>query len=55
MIRSFRHKGGKKFYETGSTVGIQPHHRDRLRILLTALDAAVAPSDMRAPGWSFIH
>lgn len=51
MIRSFRHKGVKKFYETGSTVGVQPHHRTRLRILLTALDAAVLPSDMAAPGW----
>lgn len=51
MIRSFRHKGVKKFYETGSTAGVQPHHRTRLRILLTALDAAVVPSDMAAPGW----
>jgi len=51
MIRSFRHKGVRKFYETGSTAGIQVHHRARLRILLTVLDAAVAPSDMGAPGW----
>jgi proteic killer suppression protein len=41
----------KKFYETGSTAGVQPHHRTRLRILLTTLDAAAAPSDMAAPGW----
>jgi len=51
MIKSFRHKGVRKFYETGSIAGIQTHHRARLRILLTALDAAVAPSDMVAPGW----
>lgn len=51
MIKSFRHKGIKKFFEKGSTAGIQPAHRTKLRIQLTALDNATKPDDMDAPGW----
>ena len=50
MIKSYRHKGLKKFAETGSKAGIQPNHAARLRRLLTALDAASVPADMNAPG-----
>jgi toxin HigB-1 len=46
----YRHKGLKKFAETGSRAGIQPKHAERLRRLLTALDAATRPDDMNAPG-----
>lgn len=46
MIRSFKHKGLKAFYETGSTAGIQASHARRLRVLLTALSAAGKPEDM---------
>jgi proteic killer suppression protein len=51
MIRSYRHKGLRKFAETGSKAGIQPAHAGRLRRLLTALDAASRPEDMNAPGY----
>ena len=51
MIRSYRHKGLRRFADTGSKAGIQPAHAKRLRILLTALDAASVPSDMNAPGY----
>jgi toxin HigB-1 len=50
VIKSYRHKGLKKFAETGSKAGIQPSHAARLRRLLTALDAASTPADMNAPG-----
>lgn len=50
MIQSFRHKGLAKFFATGSRVGIQAAHADRLRLILAALNAAVAPSDMGLPG-----
>ena len=50
MIVSYRHKGLKKFAETGSKSGIQPKHAERLRRLLTALDAASGPEDMNAAG-----
>ena len=51
MIRSFRHAGVEAFYRTGSKAGIQPHHAPRLRLLLTALDAARSVQDMGAPAW----
>jgi proteic killer suppression protein len=50
VILSYRHKGLKKFAESGSKVGIQPKHAERLRRLLTALDVASGPDDMNAPG-----
>lgn len=50
-IRSFRHKGVKKFHETGSTAGIHAKHAKKLRLQLTALGQAVGPMDMSAPGW----
>ena len=51
MIQSFRHKGLRRFYESGSLAGIQPQHASKLRLQLTALDAATKPSDLAAPGW----
>ena len=51
MIKTFRHKGLDTFYHTGSKAGIQPSHAAKLRVLLTALDAAEAPEQMNAPGW----
>jgi proteic killer suppression protein len=50
VIRNYRHKGLRRFAETGSKAGIQPQHAPRLRRLLTALDAASRPEDMNAPG-----
>ena len=49
MIRTFRHKGLQAFAETGSKAGIQPAHAKKLRILLSALDAANRPADLNAP------
>ena len=40
MIQSFRHKGLRRFFESGSAAGIQPKHAKRLRMLLAALDTA---------------
>jgi proteic killer suppression protein len=51
MIRSFRHKGLKGFYETGSTSGIRPDHAKRLARLLTFLNQATGPEDLDLPGW----
>ncbi len=51
MIQSFRHKGLRKFFETGSVAGIQPHHAKRLRMLLAALDTAQSIDDMDVPGF----
>ena len=51
MIQSFRHKGLRKFFESGSAAGIQPHHAKRLRMLLAALDTALSIEDMNVPGF----
>lgn len=51
MIKSFRHKGLKRFYATGSTAGIQADHVSRLRMQLTALDTATSIDDMDIPGF----
>ena len=50
MILTYRHKGLKKFAETGSKSGIQSRHAEKLRRLLTALDVASRAEDMNAPG-----
>ena len=51
MIVSFKHKGLKRFYETGSAAGIQPAHEPRLRLQLMALDTAVRIEDRDIPGF----
>ena len=50
MIQSFRHKGLKRFFETGSQAGIQPQQASRLRMLLAARDTAHTLEDMDIPG-----
>lgn len=51
MIQSFRHKGLRKFFESGNAAGIQPHHAKRLRMLMTALDTSQSIEDMNIPGF----
>jgi proteic killer suppression protein len=50
VIRSFKHKGLAKFFETGSKSGIQAQHAERLRLILARLSAATKPDDMGLPG-----
>lgn len=51
MIKTFKHKGLKKFFEKGSTAGIQAEHADILRLILMRLDSAVVvEEDMNLPG-----
>ena len=51
MIKSFKHKGLRRYYETGSTRGIQANHAKRLRMQLAALDTAVEIDDLDIPGY----
>ena len=51
MIKSFRHKGLKQFFETGSKAGIQPSHAQKLGALLRRLDLANSAEEMNLPGW----
>jgi toxin HigB-1 len=50
VIRGFRHKGLRRFFETGSKSGVQAQHVDQLRLVLAQLNAATAPRDMDLPG-----
>jgi len=54
MIKSFRHKGLRRFFETGSTSGIQAAHAGRLSRQLLALNAAQSSQDLNLPGW-YLH
>lgn len=49
-IRGFRHKGLRRFFETGSMSGIQAKHAVRLRLILGRLNVSVEPRDMALPG-----
>jgi proteic killer suppression protein len=51
MIKSFRHKGLQRFFETGSKAGIQSAHSTKLRLQLAALDQAIRPEDLSAAVW----
>ncbi len=51
MIKSSKHKGLKKFYETGNKAGIKSSHNKKLRIQLTALNTATCIEDMDLPGF----
>ena len=50
MIRSIKHKGLRKFHEEDDASKIDRRHRNRLRLILTALQAAREVEDMRFPG-----
>ena len=51
MIKSFKHKGLSKFFDSGSTRGIQSDHASKLRMQLIALDTARSIDDMDIPGY----
>jgi proteic killer suppression protein len=40
MIKKFKHKGLKKYFDSGSTVGIQNCHSRKLKMQLVAIDTA---------------
>jgi len=51
MIISFRHKGLRAFFETGTTKGIRTDHAKRLGRILALLDRAEDPAAVNLPGW----
>lgn len=53
MIKTWKHKGLKLFFESGKTAGIQAKHASRLRIQLGALNSAARPEDLDLPGFNF--
>ena len=52
MIKSFKHKGLKLFFEKGKTSGIQTKHAKKLRMQLAAIHTAQDIGDIDLPGFS---
>jgi len=50
MIKSFRHKGLKRFFEQGRADGVSPKHTARLSQILALLNTADSVEDMNLPG-----
>jgi toxin HigB-1 len=50
MIVSFKHRGLERFFESGTTRGLQAKHVNRIRMILARLSAATSPQDMNLPG-----
>lgn len=51
MIRTFKHKGLRAFFYTGTTKGIRADHAKRLLQILGFLDLATEANDMKLPGF----
>ena len=51
MIKTFRHKGLKAFFEKGSKAGIQAAHAPRLAAMLRRLNETTNARGMNLPGW----
>ena len=51
MIKSFKHKGLQRYFETGNTSGIQSAHVKKIRMRLTALHTATILEDLDLPGF----
>jgi toxin HigB-1 len=50
VTRRIKHKGLKRLYQNGESVGINAHDVRRLRQILARLDEADDPGDMDLPG-----
>jgi proteic killer suppression protein len=49
VIKSFQHKGLELFFLTGKKSGIQPHHAEKLRLILAAINDTSNPEDIASP------
>jgi toxin HigB-1 len=53
VIRSFRSKALRVYFETGKAGGLSVQNAPRVRRMLLALDAAARPENMNLPGYFF--
>ena len=51
MIKSFKHKGLKEFFFTGSIKGINPEHASKIRRILTLLNEACDVNELDYTGF----
>lgn len=47
-IKSFKHKGLKRFFYEGSAQGINPNHEEKLGDILDTLEASHHPIDLKS-------
>jgi len=50
MIVHFRNKRLERFFQKGTTKGINPSHVKRIRLILGLLNTAKKPQEMNLPG-----
>jgi proteic killer suppression protein len=53
VIKTFKHRGLRRFFESGSKAGIQAAHAKKIEGLLDQLDAVTEVKDMNFPGADF--
>ena len=53
VIRTFAHKGLRRFFEHDDRRGISSEHAPRIARILDRLDASPSPADMNLPGFHF--
>jgi proteic killer suppression protein len=51
VIKSFRHKGLRRLFETGERGGVRPELATRLRRQPDVLNHARTPTDIKLPGY----
>ena len=51
MIKNFKHKGLRTFFDNGIKKGIRADHAKRLRLILARLEFSRSPEDMNLPGF----
>lgn len=51
MILNLKHKGLKAYHQKGDSSKLQPNHVNKIRLILTRLEAATCPDDMNVPGY----
>ena len=54
MIKSFKHQGLKKFFETGTTAGIDAKQSRKISTRLAVLNEARTIEDINLPGF-YLH
>jgi proteic killer suppression protein len=50
VIRGFKHRGLRRFFESGDIRGLNPNHVKKIRRILARLNAATRITDLDAPG-----
>ena len=53
MIRSYRSKALRDYFQTGKASGLSVQNAARVRRMLLALDAAALPEHLNLPGYFF--